>query len=66
MTKPPNPGSDEAAAQGCLCPRLDNGCGKGANGDPTTFWVNQHCPLHNVPAYDALLRAVGAKEGEAK
>lgn len=27
--KKPNPGSDEAVEMGCICPRMDNGYGKG-------------------------------------
>ena len=42
----PNPGSDEAVSQGCLCPILDNAKGKGAWGDPGTFWIAPSCPLH--------------------
>ena len=53
MSDTPNPGSEEALSQGCLCPVLDNGHGKGAwggavlddDGNPT-FWINASCPLH--------------------
>lgn len=43
----PNPGSDEAVEQGCRCPRLDNGRGRGfeIHGE-TCFWINEGCPLH--------------------
>ena len=44
MTEVPNPGSDEAIAQGCVCPVLDNAHGKGT-GDGL-FWVNEDCPVH--------------------
>jgi hypothetical protein len=42
---PPNPGSDEALAQGCRCPVLDNNHGLHApwHGD---WWVRSDCPLH--------------------
>lgn len=60
MNKPPNPGSDAAVADGCLCPVMDNCRGAGAYGGGETFWVNQNCPLHASPAYAALLKAVGA------
>ena len=55
----PNPGSDEARAQGCECPILDNEYGRGipwprADGlDPReypSFYVNDECPLHGKPA----------------
>jgi len=51
----PNPGSDEAWALGCKCPRMDNEWGRGipyprTDGlDPVehpSFWVNGECPLH--------------------
>ena len=42
----PNPGSDEAVSQGCLCPVTGNAYGKGAWGDPDTFWITSSCPLH--------------------
>ena len=45
----PNPGSAEAIAQGCKCPVLDNGHGKGCgreiDGKPV-FWINGECPVH--------------------
>ncbi len=44
---PPNPGSDAAIAQGCICPVLDNNHGKGIIwGDKQVFWTNENCPLH--------------------
>jgi len=42
----PNPGSEAAIAQGCICPILDNGRGKG-RGDGN-FWITEGCPLHFV------------------
>lgn len=49
--KVPNPGSDAAVYQGCICPVLDNNHGKGArNSDGEIFWVNGDCPLHGVAA----------------
>jgi hypothetical protein len=38
----PNPGSDAALDQGCTCPVLDNGHGRGDG----PFWINGDCPLH--------------------
>ena len=49
-TKKPNPGSDEAVAQGCSCPVLDNGRGKGAYGRSDQFWIAENCTLHGVKA----------------
>lgn len=52
MAKTPNPGSDEAIAQGCLCPVIDNGHGKGYMGGMkdeagNTLYVKVvGCPLH--------------------
>ena len=50
----PNPGSDEAAALGCTCPRMDNGYGRGYMGgvkDPNTgetlFVYRVGCPVHS-------------------
>lgn len=47
--RPPNPGSDAALDQGCTCPVLDNGHGRGSG----PFWISGGCPLHdpNEPAY---------------
>ena len=42
-TPKPNPGSDEAIEQGCMCPVLDNADGKGT---PLGFWISDKCPLH--------------------
>ena len=41
-----NPGSDEAVAQGCLCPVMDNAHGWGARGKEGVFWIDGGCPLH--------------------
>lgn len=47
-TPNPRPGSDEALAQGCKCPVLDNGHGRGRGGDGNRYgWViSENCPLH--------------------
>ena len=47
-----NPGSDEAVAQGCTCPVLDNGRGRGGYdlGTGPLFWIAFGCPLHHQPA----------------
>jgi hypothetical protein len=43
----PNPGSDAAVKQGCTCPVMDNGHGKGFLWDgASVFWINEGCPLH--------------------
>lgn len=43
-----NPGSDEAIAQGCTCPVMDNGRGRGAYqvDGVWQFWVDWACPVH--------------------
>lgn len=47
-----NPGSDEAVAQGCTCPVMDNGHGRGAYqiDGVWQFWIAFGCPLHHQPA----------------
>lgn len=44
----PTPGSDDAVKQGCTCPVLDNGRGRGAHeiDGVWMFWCAQDCPLH--------------------
>lgn len=48
MSEIPKPGSDEAVAQGCTCPILDNGHGRGRGGDGEQFgwWITEGCVLH--------------------
>ena len=43
-----NPGSDAAIKQGCDCPVLDNGHGRGigGNGEKHGWWITEGCPLH--------------------
>ena len=44
-----NPGSPEAVANGCTCPRMDNANGRGAcgtSGEKAVFWIDQDCPSH--------------------
>ena len=57
----PKPGSDEARAQGCKCPRIDNhyGLGKAGRGNIYGWFLSGECELHRMPALDALLKAVG-------
>ena len=45
----PNPGSQEAREQGCLCPQMDNSYGKGyTNKKGEVFFIfSGDCPLHN-------------------
>ena len=51
--KIPNPGSDKAIEQGCLCAVLDNRHGKGAyDGKEGAFWVTADCPLHGIKEED--------------
>lgn len=43
----PTPGSPEAKRQGCTCPILDNGHGRGFPGpDGPLFWISADCPIH--------------------
>lgn len=48
----PNPGSDAAIKQGCTCPVLDNGHGRGVggNGEKHGWWITEGCPLHGKGA----------------
>lgn len=46
------PGSPEAIAAGCTCPRMDNANGAGsgyraADGSPL-FWIDETCPIHGT------------------
>lgn len=42
----PNPGSDEALAQGCTCPRMDNARGRGYMCLGDMFVIQDGCPVH--------------------
>jgi hypothetical protein len=42
----PNPGSDEAIDQGCICAVLDNNHGKFAPYPPHGWWLTVGCPVH--------------------
>ncbi len=42
----PNPGSDEAIAQGCICARMDNNRGKYPPYPPSGWWITGGCPVH--------------------
>lgn len=46
----PNPGSKDAIAQGCTCPVLDNGYGRGVTqiDGQWTFWISATCPVHRA------------------
>ncbi len=46
MKKKPNPGSDEAIKQGCICAVLDNNHGKWAPYPPDGWWITEGCPVH--------------------
>lgn len=55
----PKPGSKEAAEQGCTCPVIDNGHGKGYMGGVkdkdgnVMFVINANCPIHGEEASNA-------------
>lgn len=57
----PNPGSAEAAKQGCTCPRMDNSYGKGYrhcdDDRPPVFVIVEGCPLHWVPTAQEAAKA---------
>lgn len=43
-----NPGSDDAVRNGCTCPVLDNGRGRGIPGpNGPQFWIAWDCPVHH-------------------
>ena len=42
----PNPGSDEALDDGCLCAVIDNNHGSGRFGAGEQFVTNLDCPIH--------------------
>lgn len=42
----PPPGSDTALDQGCTCPVIDNGHGRGWMGQPGVYVITEGCPLH--------------------
>jgi hypothetical protein len=52
MSVLPNPGSDKAIEQGCTCPVLDNGHGRGYMGNPDIFVYSGACPVHNAMFID--------------
>lgn len=43
----PNPGSDEARDEGCLCAVLDNNHGRFPPFDPDGWWITIGCPVHS-------------------
>lgn len=56
----PNPGSIEAGEQGCICPVIDNGYGRGLYTDKngvTRFFYREDCPLHAEEVEQALTKA---------
>lgn len=51
MRDPMAPGGDDAVAQGCSCPRLDNGHGDVGLAEDRGGWVVfVDCPLHGEKA----------------
>lgn len=53
----PPPGSGRAAAQGCLCPVIDNEYGHGRPGPNggRVFVIIQGCPVHDQPVGTAAV-----------
>lgn len=49
----PNPGSDEALAQGCICAVLDNDHGRRAPWPPDGWWITEGCPVHTPSSAQA-------------
>ena len=47
MKTPPNPGTEEAQALGCICPVVANHWGAGYRADGKLFVIAIDCPLHN-------------------
>ncbi len=45
---PPNPGSNAARAQGCVCPVLDNNHGTSPPWPPNGWWISEECPIHGA------------------
>jgi hypothetical protein len=48
MAERPNPGSQEARDQGCVCPRMDNCNGKFPPLPPDGWYIREDCPVHAV------------------
>jgi hypothetical protein len=46
MSEKPNPGSQEAQDQGCICPVMDNGRGDPEIGRIRGFVMVIGCPIH--------------------
>lgn len=66
MKNTPKPGSMKAVGQGCTCPIIDNGHGRGIYGDGKKYgWVmNETCPLHGA-LIDAEIKRLQNEEREA-
>ena len=47
MAETPNPGSDEARDQGCICAVLDNCHGRFAPFPPDGWYITVGCPVHH-------------------
>lgn len=64
----PKPGSDEAIADGCKCPVLNNGHGRGHLGEGGKFgwWVNENCPIHGTAVEFARKKQEKAEKSDQK
>ena len=63
MPNTPNPGSDQAIDQGCICAVLDNNHGRGYMGREGVFVMRGDCPMHGAgtPEWDALEATDGTR-----
>jgi hypothetical protein len=60
----PNPGSDAAIEQGCICPVMDNWRGSDEIGRIRGFVVVVGCPLHSAAPSKADAPESAARSGE--
>jgi len=46
MSGRPNPGSNEAVEDGCLCPIVENNYGQAEPDGDGMWWIDARCPVH--------------------
>lgn len=59
MSEAPNPGTEAAIKQGCICPVINNSYGKGWRGQEGIFILTAGCKVHPLP--DHLFKVVEKK-----